>query len=463
MGLYQYPQAQYESIIALALPNSGEDCKLSDSINLAVSVFAMSRRFSLPFGRQLWLQCHIYLALLFGLLFGVIGLSGSLCVYRDSLDVWLNPVLIVEQSPAPPLSLDKIMAKVRQAEPQRHGVWTLELPRSADEPLIAWFEKPRETVDKAYAPLMLAVNPYTGDILTKRFWGETFTTGLLDLHSRLQLENEGRPVLAILAVSLSVSVVSGLYLWWPGLAALRLALRVRPRGSLLRFLLDMHRLLGLASAGVLLLLAFTGFHLAYPELLESLTASQGMGHGDEGPTIRSTAVPNNHPVSIAEAILVARGLFPHSEVRRVSTPQGELGTYRINLRQKDELNQHHPFTTVWIDRWSGQIRGVNNPSQFSMGQTLTTWQWPLHTGEAFGTTGRLLWFIAGLMPMLLWISGVAHWLHRLGWIKDRSIDLPSDGWRLMHRFAESTQQTWIKSRPCLQRSWRWIKTHRPKP
>jgi len=173
-------------------------------------------------------------------------------------------------------------------------------------------------------------------------------------------------------------------------------------------------------------------------------------------------VPNDHPVSIADEILVARGLFPHSEVRRVSTPQGELGTYRINLRQKDELNQHHPFTTVWIDRWSGQIRGVNNPSQFSIGQTLTTWQWPLHTGEAFGGAGRLLWFFAGLMPMLLWISGVAHWLHRRGWLKDRAIDLPSYGRRLMHNVAQSTCQAWIKGRPYLQRSWRWIKSHRPK-
>jgi len=103
-------------------------------------------------------------------------------------------------------------------------------------------------------------------------------------------------------------------------------------------LMDSYRLLGSISAIGLLLLAFTGFHLAYPALLESLTDSSGMGHGDEGPTVRSTAIPNNKPISIEEAVLVARGLFPSSEVRRITTPAGELGTYRINLRQKQELN-----------------------------------------------------------------------------------------------------------------------------
>lgn len=422
----------------------------------------MSRFFSTLSGRTLWIQCHIYLALWLGLLFALIGLTGSLSIYRESLDEWLNPSLVIEESQGPPLALDKIWSIVRQAESKRNGPWTFELPRTPHEPLTLWFEKPHERIDKAYAPLMLAINPHTGEILAKRFWGDTFSTWLLDLHSRLQMEDNGRKWMAILAILLSLSVMSGLYLWWPGIKTFKQAFRLRSRGSLMRFLLDLHRWLGLLSAGLLLLLAFTGFHLAYPELLENITAAQGMGHGDEGPTIRSTAIPNNHPVSIAEAILVARGLFPHSEVRRITTPRGELGTYRINLRQKDELNQHHPFTTVWIDRWSGQIRGVNNPGQFSAGQTFTTWQWPLHTGEAFGTGGRLLWFIAGLMPMLLWLSGMMHWLQRKGWLKDYPIDLISAVKTRLHQgratLYTQSRTLWRKLQPGLSKAWREMKT-----
>jgi len=127
---------------------------------------------------------------------------------------------------------------------------------------------------------------------------------------------------------------------------------------------------------------------------------------------------------------VARGLFPSSEVRRITTPLGDTGTYRINLRQHGEINQHHPLTTVWVDRWSGQIRDVRNPGKFTAGQAFTTWLWPLHTGEAFGGGGKLVWFVAGFMPLLLYISGLLHWLHGRGVVKDRPLDFAAVRQRL---------------------------------
>ena len=374
-------------------------------------------------GRKLWRQLHTYLALGLGLLFALIGLTGSLSVYREELDTLFNPQLTIETAPGSPLSPDRIIASVRAAHPNRHGAWTLEMPRSPDGTITAWFEKPKESIDAFYAPLMVSVNPYTGEVIDSRFWGQTLTTWLLDLHTQLQLDGLGRRALAILGGFLMLSVASGIYLWWPGWRKLPGAFLIR-HASLMQFLFDLHRLLGLTVSWALFLLAFTGLHLAYPSLLESLTASSGMGHGDAGPNVRSTAIPNDRPVSLTEAMLVARGPFPSSEVRRITTPVGELGTYRINLRQRDEINQHHPFTTVWVDRWSGQIRDVQNPSRFSAGQIFTTWLWPVHTGEALGRGGRFLWFIVGLTPALLFVSGLAHWLHRQGLIADKPLDLP---------------------------------------
>lgn len=405
----------------------------------------MPPRFRFCLTRAVWLECHVYLALLFGLFFALMGLTGSLSVYREEIDALLNPDLIVDQPRAEPLSLDKILAQVRKQHPNRHGAWTLEMPRTERGTITAWFEKPAESVDAYYAPLMVAVNPYTGEVINGRFWGQTFTTWLLDLHTHLRMEASGRNIVAALAVLLTVSILSGLYLWWPGLARLSQAFTLRHNAGLMRLLFDMHRLLGLASAGFLLLLAFTGFHLAYPALLETLTASSGMGHGDAGPSVSSTSQPNDRPVTLSEAVLVARGLFPSSEVRRVTTPAGELGTYRINLRQRHELNQNHPFTNVWVDRWSGQIRSVNNPSQFSVGQIFTTWQWPLHTGEALGNRGRLIWFFAGLAPLALWLSGLAHWLYRKGLVRDRAIDIAGLGHAAGKRLAAFSYRlhTWL--------------------
>lgn len=383
------------------------------------------------FTRAVWLKVHLYLALILGLLFAIMGVTGSLSVYRDELDVLLNSELAIESSTAPMLSPDRLLAAVRAAHPERHGVWTLEMPRTANSAVTAWFEKPRETFDAYYAPLMVAVHPYTGKVLNSRFWGQTLMTGLLDLHTQFWLDGFGRNVVVVLAVLLMISVGSGLYLWWPGWRGLAGAFRVRSDAGLMRWLFDLHRLAGVSSAGLLLLLAFTGFHLAYPPLLELLTASAGMGHGDEGPNVRSTAVPNDRPVSLVEAVLVARGPFPSSEVRRITTPLGETGTYRINLRQRHEINQHHPLTMVWVDRWSGQIRDVRNPSKFTAGQAFTTWLWPLHTGEAFAGWGRFIWFLTGLMPMFLYVTGLVHWLYRCGVLRDRRLDFTGYSQKLL--------------------------------
>lgn len=406
--------------------------------------------------RKFWRQCHLLLALGLGLVFALIGLTGSLSVYREELDSLFNPQLRIEiPNDGAPLPLDKILASLRTAHTDRHGAWTLEMPLAPDRPLTAWFDKPKESVDAFYAPLMVSVNPYTGAVLDSRLWGQTFATWLLDLHAQLQLDAAGRNAMAILGCLLILSTVSGLYLWWPGWRNLAGAFRVRRDGSLIGLIFDLHRWLGLAAAGFLLLLAFTGLHLAYPPLLESLTSAEGMGHGDAGPNVRSTAVPNDRPVSVGEAILVARGPFPSSEVRRVTTPAGELGVYRVNLRQRDEINQHHPFTTVWVDRWSGQIRDVRNPHRFSPGQTFTVWLWPLHTGEAFGAGGRFLWFCAGLAPTLLFVSGLLHWLYRHGWIADRQLDWPALAGKIRSQTAGAARRVssaWALRWPRIQ-SW----------
>ena len=147
-----------------------------------------------------------------------------------------------------------------------------------------------------------------------------------------------------------------------------------------------------------------------------------MEHGQTGRTITSTAIPNNHPTGLSAATFVAQGPFPQAELRRITTPIGDTGVDRINLRQKSEVNHRHPYTTVWVDRWSGQIKEVRNPSQFSQGEVFASWIWPLHTGEAVGVGGRLLWFFSGISLFVLYVSGMLRYLCKRGIVRDRPVN-----------------------------------------
>lgn len=415
--------------------------------------------------RAAWVKIHLYLALFAGFFFALMGLTGSVSVYREELDLLLNPQLFIEQPAGKRQSLDKIMAAVRAEHPNRYGSWTLEMPRSPHGMITAWYDKPRETYFELYAPLMVSVNPYTAEVVASRFWGQTVTTWLLDLHTQLLLGGFGWNAVGILGLMLMVSIMTGLYLWWPGLrgvgAALAsnvpvlpapaasqadaapvssraiaapvpdrlaahptsLAVRVRMNAGMIQLAFDLHRLIGLLSAAALLLLAFTGFQLSYPELLETLVGSSGLHHGETGRDIISTAVPNNRPVALEAAEFIARGPFPRAELRRVTTPAGDSGIYRINLRQDSEINHRHPYTTVWVDRWSGHIKEVRDPAGFNQGERLMSWLWPVHTGEAFGSTGRMIWFLTGMSLFLLYVSGLLRWLHRHGKVRDREVNI----------------------------------------
>lgn len=372
--------------------------------------------------RSTWLTLHLYLALSVGLFFAILGFSGSVSIYREEIDRLLNPDLVVAQATGPLLSLDKIMLALRIEHPKRYGSWTLEMPQSPDGMITAWFDKPHETIDQRYAPLMVSINPYTGAVVANRFWGETFTTWILNLHTQLGLEDMGWNIVGGLGVLLLFSVLSGVYLWWPGWNKLSSVFRLHYQAGLQHLALDCHRWLGLISAAGLLLLALTGSLLSYPALMTKLFGAAGMNHGETGRDIVSTAEPTKNPTSLAGAAFIARAPFPHAELRRVTTPAGDTGVYRINLRQSEEINRRHPYTTVWVDRWSGHIKEVRDPLGFSLGERMSTWIWPLHTGEALGPKGRLFWFVCGQSLFWLYVTGLLRWLCRKGWV--RNVALP---------------------------------------
>ncbi len=359
--------------------------------------------------QELWGKIHTLIGLTAGLLFSLIGITGSLSVYHEEIDILLNPKLRVESQSDKYLSLDIIMAKVRSSQPSRYGEWTIEMPLSSSGMITVWYEKPHETFGEYYAPLMVSVNPYNGNIVTSRFWGQTFATWIYNIHTQLLMGASGAKIVGFFGIGLIISCISGVYLWW------KVIYKHLPRIYAIQYNLDLlgqtqkiHRLVGIVSVLFLLFFATTGFHLAFPDFLGSMLAAPNMDHGNDGPAILSTAIPNNHPVGISEAIMIAKGLFSHAQIRRVTLPIGNDGTYRINLQRSQEAKSRHPYTTVWVDQWSGQIREVRNPAHFSTGQIIVSRLWSLHSADFFNDSVKFLWFIFGLSPSLLLASGFIH-------------------------------------------------------
>ncbi|MBM4201795.1 MAG: PepSY domain-containing protein, partial [Gammaproteobacteria bacterium] len=329
---------------------------------------------------------HRLLALTVGGFFVIMGMTGSLNVFDRELDARLNPNLTVSEPGGRYRSPDEMLAAVQAAHPRRVGSWTLVMPERADGMVTAWFEKPAETYDEFYAPLMVSVNPYTAEVVASRFWGDTVMTWILELHEELFMGAFGRTLVGMFGVLLLCSLATGLTSWWPGRAKIRQSLRVTPQSrNAGRLLFEIHRAAGVYGAAVLIIVALSGVHLVFPGWLESLfKSSSAMGDIHDKLDVKSEAIPNASPVSLGAAVLVARGLFPKAEVQRLMTPDTTSGSHQIWFGRPGNAAAAEPAAVVCVDQYSGHILHVERLAEGPAGDAFLSFIRRLHTGVALG-------------------------------------------------------------------------------
>jgi uncharacterized iron-regulated membrane protein len=108
-----------------------------------------------------------------------------------------------------------------------------------------------------------------------------------------------------------------------------------------------------------------------------------------------------------------RSRYPEGRVDWLSPADGETGVYVISISDVPGLSHFWPERQVTVDQYSGAILQVQDPgTRSTAGQTFVDWQWPLHSGKAFGWTGRIIVFIAGLACPALFVTGVIRWLQK---------------------------------------------------
>lgn len=355
--------------------------------------------------RRAVLMLHLTLGLAVGALLALTALTGSLLVFYVDIDRVLTPELVVPAGHGEALPLDRVVQALREAHPTRSGGWRLELPHGPDHPIMARYMKPQETAGKSFAPLMVAVNPYSGEVLSSRFWGRTAMTWVYDLHYLLLAGDSGRTVLTLGGIGSLLVLASGVYLWWPAAGKWGRALRPRLRSGFVRQVFDIHVLAGVYGLVVLLPLIVTGVVMEQPEWvkpvverLSPVTAAPAIAPAQGGTAVGADA-----------ALAAALARFPQAEPRWVEVPGQGGGAYHIRLFQAGEPGWRFPKTSVWVNGGDGTILDLRDPTRWTAGDAFFGWQHPLHNGECFGLCCRILVAVAGLLPALLLATGVVRW------------------------------------------------------
>jgi uncharacterized iron-regulated membrane protein len=354
--------------------------------------------------RQFWRRLHLWIGLAGGIIFVLLGLTGSALVYQDEILALLYPqqMRVVPGEIATP---SRILAAAQSALPANAGgrVVILRYPENNERPIQAVIEHSGER-------RTLLIDPVSAALIGPLPDGGAFSV-LLELHSRLMLQAFGRDIVGWTGVVLAISSITGIVLWWPQprLRAWKLALMLKWHNmSWQRRSFDLHKVGGAVIAIPMLLIALSGGMITFREPLLPLMTALG-GIPQARPAVRSVAL--EHAASLNALVDEALQQVPGARVVFISPPARPGGATRIRLRQPDEIHQNGR-SYVLLDA-AGSVLDMQRVSELPAANLVfDQLPYPLHTGYLFGEMGRFMVFVAGLLPLLLFVTGLVIWLRR---------------------------------------------------
>lgn len=365
--------------------------------------------------RKLWLEAHLWLGLTAGAVLLLIGLTGSVLVFWHELDGWLNPGLLrVEASPsAQPLPLAALGEAAKAALPVGAQATWIEFPRHAGEALKLSYELPSAKPGQADV-WNLFLDPYTGQAKGSRIWYPAdFPSAMplmaffFKLHYALLIRDLGVPLVGVIGVLLVFSLLTGLIVWWPLGGRWRQALTLKRGASAERLNFDLHKTAGFYTALVMLALLVSGIYMNLPEYFTSLV--NVFSPVTNPARFHSQPAQGRAPLSWAEAAALADRAYPEGRLSWLTRPAATNGVYEVCKEGVDSLNRFVGQRCLLLDQYAGTVLKVTDQAQGSAGDVFLQWQWPLHSGQAFGWTGRILVFLAGLACPLLYVTGFIRW------------------------------------------------------
>ncbi len=362
--------------------------------------------------RRFLVVVHLYLGIVLGLFFSVLGLSGSVLVFYPEIDRLLNPELIQKVQQPVDIRYQAVFDQLRRYYPQRLGAWRIEVPRTPDQPVFARYLKPEEKDPTRFAPMIVAMNPRTLEIIHSRFWGDDPTTWIYDLHYSLLVGSSGKLLVGAIGLVFLMTLLIGVFLWLPrGRNRLGKTLPKVRSGSV-KTIYDLHTYSGAYSAVLLVVLIVTGVGLATPQWISPLVEQFSHRRSEPAP---ESVLPEKETarVSADRAIEAAYAKFPRAELRWIQSPVSATDVYFLRLKQPGEPSDRFPKTYVWIDQFSADVISFRDPLKAQAADVFFDWLQPLHNGEAFGLLGRLVVFFVGMLPLFLFVTGIWRWRQKV--------------------------------------------------
>ena len=351
--------------------------------------------------RRILLTVHRWVGLIAGLYVVVISVTGAALVFRIDLQRAAHPHLFTPRAEGPLADPVTIMESVSRAYPN-HRLSGVDAPTTARPTYLAYVTTPRSFTT-------VLIDPVSAEVLGElpdRSW----IRSLQDLHYDLLGGRTGRMINGAGAAAILVMGVTGVVIGWPRRTTWRRALTIDVTRRGHRRWWETHRAVGIWSLVLILMWAISGLYFAFPSNARSLIALVSSLTPNRTP-VSAEAGAGATPPSWREMIAIAQREHPDGYVARVVLPFGDRGSFLVMFAHRSPTPAGTALDSVHLDRVSGaRLRTDVTPATF--GDTLVRWIAPAHVGSFGGLPVRIIWFVAGLMPAVLFGTGVVVWWSR---------------------------------------------------
>ncbi|GEM_PF-6517137 len=347
-------------------------------------------------------KIHKWAGLTLGFFIFLLALSGVGITFRHEL----LPVVyesLFKISPAQnKLPLETLYSKAQSYLGEEKLITNLYASEHHDEAFLLLYKDPAKSF-----PVMLTLNPYTGEVVGEMGMIKNFFAIMLFMHSNFFLGNTGKYFVGFLGLVLSFFVISGVYIWYPATQTIKHKLKRSFSFPRLHLVQHLHHSFGLLFSVPLLISAITGsliiFDISYL-VMRPLTGQ---------------------PEKIQEAVKVGkctteqqietlRGISTDIANRLVSihfcSTKNALMKVSYGLHDQNFLNG---YGRLIIDPTTQErVQAFDSSTDPTSWNTVRLTVYPIHTGEYLGLFGRIVVLLGGISLMLMYLTGLTLTLKR---------------------------------------------------
>ncbi|WP_044199977.1 PepSY-associated TM helix domain-containing protein [Dyadobacter tibetensis] len=350
---------------------------------------------------------HSWLGLFTGIFLFLLGLSGSVLVFKTELDEFFNHDLLKispldngrEQG-----TLKKCYDTIVSRYPNLDGIAWVN-PQAGPEEAYNFRIYYNDARLMTYDLALISFDPYRGVILREgpsSQFTPSFIEWLFQFHFSFQLGIPGAALTAIFGLTMLLSLITGAVVYrkmiWKVLS-FRLRLN---RKNWRTITSDLHRIVGVWTLLLNAVIFFTGFWF-------NLFALDSKSWEKEMVTTKP-----NTPMAISPDRMYHQALqaMPDLEPSYVYLPTQPGRKFEVRGYEIGQWKLCGAGSSVKVDQQNGEIFQISRLSEKPFSDRLVSTFLPLHIGNFGGLPIKILYVFIGLTPGLLSITGFMLWWRR---------------------------------------------------